>query len=263
MQIKLKFGSARFWGVSRAVIRLDNAGVYDDTSGTIGGDDAVRFDGWIAPGRHLVTVRLELTGKDDDRFTTATESTFVVQAVAGKDLEVAVRAADDGDIAYGWKRGERGGYRLNLDVDVKTTARPGAGTLETDGQLASQLTRRLRDALHAVLAQLQYGQVLLASIGSTAPFIGLFGTVWGIYHALIRIGASGQASIDVVAGPVGEALIMTAFGLFVAIPAVLAYNFFVRGNRKVISRFDEFAHDLHDFFATGSRVEMGAKQARK
>lgn len=126
VQIKLKFGSARFWGVSRAVIRLDGAGVYDDTSGTIGGDDAVRFDGWIAPGRHLVTVRLELTGKDDDRFTTATESTFVVQAVPGKDLEVAVRAADDGDIAYGWKRGERGGYRLGLDVDVKTTARPGA-----------------------------------------------------------------------------------------------------------------------------------------
>jgi hypothetical protein len=123
VQIRLKFGSERFWGVSRAAIRLDGASVFDDTSGAIGTDDKVRFDGWIAPGRHLVTVRLELVGKDDDRFTTATESTFVVQAVAGKDLEVAVRSADDGDISYGWKRGEKGGYRLSLDVDVKTTAR--------------------------------------------------------------------------------------------------------------------------------------------
>lgn len=126
VQIKLRFGSERFWGVSRAIIRLDGASVFDDTAGAINGDDAVRFDGWIAPGRHLVTVRLELVGKDDDRFTTATESTFVVQAVAGKDLEVAVRSADDGDVPYRWKKSERGGYRLSLDVDVKTTARAGA-----------------------------------------------------------------------------------------------------------------------------------------
>ena len=110
-------------------------------------------------------------------------------------------------------------------------------------------------------AKLENGMTLLATVGASAPFVGLLGTVWGIYNALIRIGASGQASIDVVAGPVGEALIMTAFGLFVAIPAVLAYNFFVRGNRKVIARFDEFAHDLHDFFATGSRVEGMAPKA--
>lgn len=128
IQIKLRFGSARFWGVSRAAIRLDGASVFDDTSGTIGGDDATRFDGWIAPGRHLVTVRLELTGKDDDRFTTATESTFVVEAVAGKDLDVGVRAVDDGDLPYAWKRSERGGYRLGLAIDVKTSARPGAGS---------------------------------------------------------------------------------------------------------------------------------------
>ena len=102
------------------------------------------------------------------------------------------------------------------------------------------------------------GLAFLATVGSTAPFIGLFGTVIGIYRALIKIGASGQASISTVAGPVGEALIMTAFGLFVAIPAVLAYNFFVRQNRVIYARFDEFAHDLHDFFATGSRVDGGA-----
>ena len=98
------------------------------------------------------------------------------------------------------------------------------------------------------------GLAFLATVGSTAPFIGLFGTVVGIYRALIKIGASGQASIDAVAGPVGEALIMTALGLFTAIPAVLAYNFFVRLNRVPYNKFDTFAHDLHDFFATGARV---------
>jgi biopolymer transport protein ExbB len=82
----------------------------------------------------------------------------------------------------------------------------------------------------------------------------LLGTVWGIYHALTGIASSGQSSIEAVAGPVGEALIMTALGLFVAIPAVLAYNFFVRANRVTNTKFDAFAHDLHDFFATGSRV---------
>ncbi len=119
------------------------------------------------------------------------------------------------------------------------------------------IDRALRQAVTRESSRLETGLTLLATVGSSAPFVGLLGTVWGIYHALIRIGASGQASIDVVAGPVGEALIMTALGLFVAIPAVLAYNFFVRSNRKINARFDEFAHDLHDFFATGSRVEGG------
>mgnify|MGYP000991729834 CR=1 FL=1 len=116
------------------------------------------------------------------------------------------------------------------------------------------IDRALRQAVTRESARLESGQTWLATSGSTAPFVGLLGTVWGIYGALIRIGATGQASIDAVAGPVGEALIMTALGLFVAIPAVIAFNAFVRVNSQTNARFDAFAHDLHDFFATGARV---------
>ena len=104
------------------------------------------------------------------------------------------------------------------------------------------------------------GLAVLASVGSTAPFVGLFGTVWGIYHALVGIGASGQASIDKVAGPVGEALIMTAFGLAVAIPAVLGYNAFIRSNKGVSNKLNRFARQLHAYFLTGSPVRMDAAQ---
>jgi biopolymer transport protein ExbB len=121
-----------------------------------------------------------------------------------------------------------------------------SGTLEAAGARGSQLTRRLRDALHAVLAQLQFGQVLLASIGSTAPFIGLFGTVWGIYHALVGLSSGGQLSIERIAGPVGEALIMTAAGLAVAIPAVLAYNVFGKLVGACEAELEGFAHDLRE-----------------
>ena len=121
-----------------------------------------------------------------------------------------------------------------------------AGTLEAAGARGSQLTRRLRDALHGVLAQLQFGQVLLASIGATAPFIGLFGTVWGIYHALVGIASAGNLSIDRISGPVGEALIMTAAGLAVAIPAVLAYNWFGRVVGACEAELEGFAHDLRE-----------------
>ena len=121
-----------------------------------------------------------------------------------------------------------------------------AGTLQTSGRAESHTTRRLRDALHRGLAHLQFGQVLLASIGSTAPFVGLFGTVWGIYHALTAIAAAGTLSIDRVSGPIGEALIMTAAGIAVAVPAVLAYNVFGKWVAACEAELEGFAHDLRE-----------------
>jgi len=120
--------------------------------------------------------------------------------------------------------------------------------------LSDWTTRTLRNGVDEATARMQAGLAVLASVGSTAPFIGLFGTVWGIYHALMSISAAGQATIDRVAGPIGEALIMTALGLAVAIPAVLGYNALVRGNKAVLNQLDRFAHDLHAYFVTGARV---------
>ena len=131
-------------------------------------------------------------------------------------------------------------------------ATPRGGTLEAGGRLEAQLTRRLRDALHAGLSHLQFGQVLLASVGSTAPFVGLFGTVWGIYHALVGIAASGSLSIEKIAGPVGEALIMTAAGIAVAIPAVLAYNVFGQWVAAAEADLEGFAHDLRQMVLDGT-----------
>ncbi|MBT9474353.1 MotA/TolQ/ExbB proton channel family protein [Polaromonas sp.] len=127
--------------------------------------------------------------------------------------------------------------------------------------MSDWVTRALRNALDEFTAQLQSGLAILASVGSTAPFVGLFGTVWGIYHALLAIGAAGQATIDKVAGPIGESLIMTALGLAVAIPAVLGYNALVRGNKSVLHKLNRFAHDLHAYFVTGARVNsLGSAQ---
>ncbi|MCP1574848.1 biopolymer transporter [Herbaspirillum rubrisubalbicans] len=113
----------------------------------------------------------------------------------------------------------------------------------------------VRNELDEQIAHLQGGLAVLASIASTAPFIGLFGTVWGIYHALIAIGASGQASLDHVAGPVGESLVMTAIGLFVAIPAVLGYNYVARGNRGVAQKLMRFSHQLQVYYVTGNKIK--------
>jgi biopolymer transport protein ExbB len=116
------------------------------------------------------------------------------------------------------------------------------------------VSRAIQNAIDDGSARLQSGLAILASVGSTAPFVGLLGTVWGIYHALMKIGSTGQSTMDQVAGPIGEALIMTALGLAVAIPAVLGYNALVRGNKTVLQQLKRFARDIHALHVTGSRV---------
>ena len=138
--------------------------------------------------------------------------------------------------------------QLVLPLIAATNIKDGQ-TLASAGDKSQQLTRVLRDALHAVLNKLQFGQVLLATVGSTAPFVGLLGTVWGIYHALIGMAGAGQVTIDKVSGPVGEALIMTAAGLAVAIPAVLAYNIFGRQIGRIEADLEGFARDLRELFS--------------
>jgi len=134
-----------------------------------------------------------------------------------------------------------------------------AGTLHR----AEFLDRALRAAADREMERLETGLTYLASVGSTAPFIGLFGTVWGIFHALVRIGVTGETSLDQVAGPVGEALIMTALGLAVAVPAVLGYNLLVRNNRVIIAGFHAFAEDLLAYLTTGARVPSSMDHHRK
>jgi biopolymer transport protein ExbB len=139
------------------------------------------------------------------------------------------------------------------------------GHLHDQLSVSDWITLSLRQAIDDASAKLQTGMAVLASVGSTAPFVGLFGTVWGIYHALVAIGTSGQASIDKVAGPVGESLIMTALGLAVAIPATFGYNALVRGNKSTIAKLNKFGFDLHALFVTGARsvTEAGDKGGKK
>jgi hypothetical protein len=122
VMLHLAWTTGRYQGISQASIRLDGATVYSDDAGGIATDDAVRFEGYLAPGAHVITYAIEAAAKDDDRFTTTTETTISIQAVAGKDLIVKATARDEGDIGYQWARGERGTYRIGLAVDVRTGA---------------------------------------------------------------------------------------------------------------------------------------------
>jgi len=133
-------------------------------------------------------------------------------------------------------------------------ARFGATRLEDTTSADDFLTRTMRKVIDEETTRMERGLTVLASVGATAPFVGLFGTVWGVYHALVAIGVSGTGALNQIAGPVGEALIMTALGLAVAIPAVLGYNGLVRGNRVILARLDAFAHDLFAFLTTGQPV---------
>jgi biopolymer transport protein ExbB len=140
-------------------------------------------------------------------------------------------------------------------LSVSNGNQRGAEKLLAAGGMSEYVTRVLRNGIDQEAARIEHGLTVLASAGSAAPFVGLFGTVWSIYHALVQIGMSGQGTLDKVAGPVGEALIMTAVGLAVAIPAVLAYNALTRRNRIWLAQLDNFAHDLYVL------VTMGDKKA--
>ena len=132
--------------------------------------------------------------------------------------------------------------------------------LEQAGGMTEFLTRTLNNAIDQEAARVERGLTVLASAGSAAPYIGLFGTVWGIYHALIQIGLSGQGTLDKVAGPVGEALIMTALGLVVAIPAALAYNAFGRHNRLWLAQLESFAHELYVLMTVKAGVPVSVRK---
>jgi biopolymer transport protein ExbB len=150
---------------------------------------------------------------------------------------------------------DRSGIFSNLaDKAVQASALQPQADLLAQFDKEALITRTLRQDMNASAANMESGLTILASVGSVSPFIGLFGTVWGIYHALINIASNGQVLIDKVAGPVGEALIMTAAGLAVAIPAVLAYNAFVRANRVIQTQLDGFAYDLLGVITSGKRV---------
>ena len=140
-------------------------------------------------------------------------------------------------------------------------ARHGATRLAEAGSAGDYIVRTIKKVLDEETMRLESGLTTLATIGATAPFVGLFGTVWGVYHALVAIGVSGAGTLDKVAGPVGEALIMTGLGLAVAIPAVMAYNAFTRGNRVLAGRLDAFAFELHSFLTLGRAPGAAARQA--
>ncbi len=150
---------------------------------------------------------------------------------------------------------------VQAGMDASSHHRHNEGTLGGSMGRNEWIASALRASIDDSNAKLQTGLSVLASVSSTAPFVGLFGTVWGIYHALVAIGVAGQASLDKVAGPVGEALIMTALGLAVAIPAALGYNTLVRGNKTLVAQLNRFGFDLHAFFLTGTRVGDGAAPA--
>jgi len=176
---------------------------------------------------------------------------------------------DQGMLALGTNRRNhfyllaRRGYEALNHIKQSTHADAQAAPPQLHDRLniSDWVTRGLQQSIDISASSMQAGLALLGSIGSTAPFIGLFGTVWGIYHALIGLshpaGAKAQTTIELVAGPIGEALIMTALGLAVAIPAVLGYNALTRANKGTVSQLNRFAHDLHAYLVTGTRVDQG------
>jgi biopolymer transport protein ExbB len=181
---------------------------------------------------------------------------FTRQRRAGRWLENfwSARGMDEGIALFKPVDLERVFVPLALSAQAAASRRPGDESMAAQTDRSELITRALRQRINEAAARLESGLTLLASVGSTAPFVGLFGTVWGIYRALVGIAGAGTIAIDKVAGPVGEALLMTGLGLVVAIPAVLSYNAFTRANRTLLAQLDGFAHDLHAWHTTGARA---------
>ncbi|MBI5791526.1 MAG: MotA/TolQ/ExbB proton channel family protein [Rhodocyclales bacterium] len=173
-------------------------------------------------------------------------SAFLDRFWAAPTLQAAGSVLADPALANPFAELARDALKAAADNEAQTRQ-----NLATAGGFGELLTRVLRNGIEQESAAAEHGLTVLASAGSAAPYVGLFGTVWGIYHALVQIGLSGQGTLDKVAGPVGEALIMTALGLAVAIPAVLAYNAFARRNRLWLARLDSFAHDVYVLLTVG------------
>jgi biopolymer transport protein ExbB len=151
-------------------------------------------------------------------------------------------------------------FRMIVEDGLKA-AQHHEGRLTDQIPLHEWITISLYRASDSVNSRMTNGLSVLATVGSTAPFVGLLGTVWGIYNALIRISLAGQASLDKIAGPIGEALIMTALGLAVAVPAVMGYNWLLRRNKDISEKLKYFTADLHSFLISGARVDQGAISA--
>ncbi|MDE1922313.1 MAG: MotA/TolQ/ExbB proton channel family protein [Gammaproteobacteria bacterium] len=181
----------------------------------------------------------------------------------GREAEKEFWSANNLNDGVAKLKGDNNPYRALAEAGKKAYEHHEANKTRLAGAIDSSewITQALQRTADMVVGRMQSGMSILASVGSTAPFVGLFGTVWGIYHALIAISLAGQASIDKVAGPVGEALIMTAIGLFAAVPAVLGYNMLLRRNRVIQEYVSHFTHELHAYLVSGAKMTLGADKA--
>ncbi len=198
---------------------------------------------YIIVGKSIAQLRFQRTIRRSlNSFWQAESRATALESIRAEDRNgVFTQVATDAVLAaQAWEEKSAGGIGAGVDA-------------------SEFIGRTLQQSIVYAQARVERGLTLLASVGSTAPFVGLFGTVWGIYHALIALSGSTQVVLDKVAGPVGEALIMTAAGLFVAIPAVLAYNAFTRANRLVLAQLDGFANGLHAYLVAGVRLDAQAK----
>jgi biopolymer transport protein ExbB len=211
---------------------------------------------WVAKGTLILMVIMSLTSW----------YVIIMKYIDQRKLMVAAKTAEQkfwaaGSIREACEALPKGDTFRTIAEDGMRAAQHHEGRLNERIGFHEWVAMSLQRANEGISLNLTTGLPWLATVGSTAPFVGLFGTVWGIYHALVAIGTSGQASIDKVAGPVGEALIMTAIGLAVAVPAVMGYNWLIRRNKEVQEELTQFCSDLHAYLVAGARVPVPAPAA--